>query len=98
MPNPLDLSVLSDLENFSDLDSAQSQSKDDSPFRLLPWDKIEEDPDQPRTHMDETALQELADSMKQKGQVNFKFTLRLFCLWYHKIFCNDTDFILEPIS
>jgi len=68
MPNPLDLSVLSDLENFSDLDSAQSQSKDDSPFRLLPWDKIEEDPDQPRTHMDEDALQELADSMKQKGQ------------------------------
>lgn len=68
MPNPLDLSVLSDLENFSDLDNAPSQSKDDSPFRLLPWDKIEEDPDQPRTHMDEGALQELADSMKQKGQ------------------------------
>jgi len=68
MPNPLDLSVLSDLENFSDLDNAPSQNQDDSPFRLLPWDKIEEDPDQPRTHMDETALQELADSMKQKGQ------------------------------
>ena len=37
MPNPLDLSVLSDLENFSDLDNAQPQNKDDSPFRLLPW-------------------------------------------------------------
>lgn len=45
----------------------QSASNEDGPFRLLDWDKIEEDPNQPRTHMDEAALQELADSIKQTG-------------------------------
>ena len=45
----------------------QSASNEDGPFRLLDWDKIEEDPNQPRTHMDEAALQELADSIKQPG-------------------------------
>lgn len=46
----------------------QAASNEDGPFRLLDWDKIEEDPNQPRTHMDEAALQELADSIKQPGK------------------------------
>jgi len=46
----------------------QSASNEDGPFRLLDWDKIEEDPNQPRTHMDEDGLKELADSIKQPGK------------------------------
>lgn len=62
------LDKLSDLNNGIPPKQKADASEPAGPYRELPWDKIEEDPNQPRTHMDEASLQELADSIKQLGK------------------------------
>ena len=45
-------------------------AKDDytaMPFRWVPLDDIQPDPNQPRQHFDKESLKELSESIKQKG-------------------------------
>ncbi len=49
------------------LDPTAKQDSEVSNYKTLPIEKIQADPDQPRRHFDEEALQELAQSIKLHG-------------------------------
>lgn len=59
---------MKDVSFLDDMLAPVSQPEQvDSPFKMLPLDQIDLDPNQPRKHMDEAALQEMADSILQYG-------------------------------
>lgn len=58
-------SILGDI----DIDAIQAKSSVTAVISLIPVDKIEANPFQPRKEFDETALDELAQSIKQQGVI-----------------------------
>lgn len=58
-------SILGDI----DIDAIQAKSSVTAAISLIPVDKIEANPFQPRKEFDETALDELAQSIKQQGVI-----------------------------